>query len=220
VSDIAPIDPNHFVEQVEPLLEAKDLKGLLVLLQTRWTREQLEGLLSSPHTDARKVACLALGFVGATCCIPALATQLSDPDPMANEMAEHALWSIWFRASSPEANAFLAAGAAALEHRDFDKAEALFGEALRVDPDFAEAYNQRAIVHYLCERYAPSVSDCKAAVARMPCHFGAWAGMGHGYAHLGEIARALRSYKRALAINPHLKCVRQTVDELRHQQGT
>ena len=84
-----------------------------------------------------------------------------------------------------------------------------------MDPDFAEAYNQRAIAKYLQERYEESIRDCRRAVERMPCHFGAWAGMGHCHAHQGRAAEAIEAYERALLINPHLEGIRQAVDELR-----
>jgi len=51
---------------------------------------------------------------------------------------------------------------------------------------------QRAIVHYLSERFDESVEDCHRTVSRMPAHFGAWAGMGHCYAHLGKHVEAIR----------------------------
>src|SRR3984885_865642 len=91
------IDPVQFIELVHPLLEAKDLGGLLNLLKSRWEPQQIVELLRGDHTDARKVALLALGLVGKGCCIKELAHHLRDPDPVVNEMAEHALWSIWFR---------------------------------------------------------------------------------------------------------------------------
>jgi tetratricopeptide (TPR) repeat protein len=55
----------------------------------------------------------------------------------------------------------------------------------------------------------------------MPCHFGAWAGMGHCYAHLGKHAEAIRSYEKALEINPRLEGVRQGIESLREKsQGS
>jgi len=53
----------------------------------------------------------------------------------------------------------------------------------------------------------------------MPCHFGAWAGMGHCHAHVGRLDEALKSYERALSINPHLDGVREAVNELRGQSS-
>jgi tetratricopeptide (TPR) repeat protein len=53
----------------------------------------------------------------------------------------------------------------------------------------------------------------------MPCHFGAWAGLGHCHAHEGRFTQALQCYQQALSINPHLTCLAETCDELRQQGG-
>jgi tetratricopeptide (TPR) repeat protein len=163
----------------------------------------------------RKVAALALSLVGGRRCVADLARQLADPDPVVNQMAEHALWSIWFRLGEPPAHKCLLAGLEHLNHRDFDAAEESFSEAIALDPKFAEAYNQRAIVHYLREEYQPSIDDCMKAVDLMPEHFGAWAGLGHCHAHLDQTPQAIEAYEKALAINPHLDCVKQAVVELK-----
>jgi tetratricopeptide (TPR) repeat protein len=146
-----------------------------------------------------------------------LSQQLKDPDPMTNQMAEHALWSIWFRCGAACANKHLCRGSKAVERRDFDAAVQHFTQAIEADPSFAEPYNQRAIVKYLTERYQESIDDCRQAVERMPCHFGAWAGMGHCHAHLGQLNEALDCYKQALEINPHLEGIVEAVGELRRQ---
>ena len=212
-----PIDPDAFVALVQPLLASMDLKGLMHLIKSRWTSDQLEGLLASGHTDAKKVALLAVGLVGTDCCAVRLAKFLKDPDPVVHEMAEHAMWSIWFRMGSPEANHQLARGAQALERRDVEHAITHFDRAIALSPSFPEAYNQRALAHYLAERYEPSIADGQRTVERMPVHFGAWATMGHCHAHLGRPREAVECYERALALHPHLSCIRQAVGELKGQ---
>jgi len=210
------IDPARFVQLVQPLLVRKDLPGLLGLLKSNWQPEQIRDLLRSPHNDARKVALLALALVGPSCCAEELSHQLKDPDPMINDLAEHALWAIWLRSGkTQEVNQLVCRGAEALTSRDFPRAIELFNQAIRVDPDFAEAYNQRAIAYYLSEDYEKSIADCRRVIRRMPCHFGAWAGMGHCHAHRGEICPAIDCYQTALAINPHLNCIKETVGELK-----
>ena len=176
-------------------------------------------VLKGNHADARKVAALALGLLGDRNCIDSLAAQLADPDPMVNQMAEHALWSIWFRCGSDCANRLIMKGLDALTHRDFDVAVLHFSRAIEKDPDFAEAYNQRAIAHYLKEEWEESAQDCRKTIELMDCHFGAWAGLGHCYAHMHRVDEAIAGYERALKINPHLSCVRDAVKELRAAQS-
>jgi tetratricopeptide (TPR) repeat protein len=209
------IEPSQFIAAVQPLLEQQDAEGLLELVRTRWTKEQLKSILESDHLDARKVACLAMALAGEKCSIPCVAKQLQHSDPVVNQMAEHALWSIWFRCGNPDANHELCRGTRALNRRDLDCAMKHFTRAIDLDPTFAEAYNQRAITKYLAERYEESSADCREAVERMPCHFGAWAGMGHCHAHQGHLDQAVECYERALEINPHLDGIREAICEMK-----
>lgn len=211
------IHPDQFVAAVKPLLERQDLKGLLAVIKERWTADQIVSLLKRGHCDARKVAALALGLVGGRCCLEPLTEQLKDADPIVHEMAEHALWSIWFRAGSDSANCHLAKGAKAMEAGDYRQAIEHFSRSIALDPTFAEAYNQRALAHYLLEDFEDSIADCRKTVELMPCHFGAWAGLGHCYAHEGRLAEALDAYRHALSINPHIECIDEACAELKKQ---
>jgi tetratricopeptide (TPR) repeat protein len=215
---LEPIDPKQFVELVEPILARHDVNGLLSLVKSRWSPEQVRELLRSKHVDAKKVALLALALVGPSCCCDELAFHLRDPDPLINQLAEHALWAIWFRCGKTEqSNQLVCRGAEALEAKDLPGAVELFNQAIRSDPDFAEAYNQRAIAYYLMEDYEKSIADCRRAIRRMPCHFGAMCGMGHCHAHLQQIPQAIDHYEKALEMNPHIGCIREAVSELKKQ---
>ena len=211
------INPAEFVASVQPLLEAQDPDALLKLLKSRWDRQQIVSLLTCECCDTRKVAALALALVGGKCCLQDLGNQLNHPDPVVNQMAEHAMWSIWLRCGTPEANHELCCGTRALNRGDYELATCHFTHAIELDPTFAEAYNQRAIVKYLQERYCESLEDCTQTVERMPCHFGAWAGMGHCHAHIGRISEAVECYQKALAINPRLTGIKQALCELKQQ---
>jgi tetratricopeptide (TPR) repeat protein len=211
------IEPQTFVSVVRPLLESNDPQGLVDAIHTRWNTGQVARLLTSPDRDARKVALVCLAMVGDRCCIEAVQTQLADPDATINEMAEHALWSIWCRLGSAQSNAELCRGSKAMACRCIDQAIDHFDNAIAADPQFAEAYNQRAIARFLKEQFEESIADCRKAVRLMPGHFGALAGMGHCFLHLGQLDHALRAYERAIAINPQLHCVGQTVTEISRQ---
>jgi len=208
------IEPATFVKLAQPLLEANDVKGLHTLLKTNWTKEQIVSLLSCEDTDARKVAALALSLVGCKACIPEIAKQLLDSDPVVNQMAEHALWNIWFRCGCNEANDQIARGSQAMNCRNFERAVEHFDQAIAMDPNFAEAYHQRGIALYLQERYEESMKDCKRTTELMPCHFGAWAGLGHCYAHMHMLSEAKQAYEKALALNPHLECISEAIEEI------
>lgn len=195
-----------------PLLERRDVHALVSQVRQRWTHAQVASLLERGPCDARKVAALTLSLVGTPNCVRPLSKHLHDADPMVRQMAEHAMWSIWLRGgTTEEANAHLARGTQKLEHKDLDGAADEFTRAVVADPDFAEAYNQRAMVRYLQERFDESLSDCMKTVEREPLHFGAWAGAGHCHACLGQIDQAVECYRRAKEIHPGLACVDEII---------
>ena len=130
-------------------------------------------------------------------------------------MAEHAMWQIWFRGGCESANDLVARGAEALNQQKIDQAIEHLNDAIALSPDFAEAYNQRAIAYYLSERYDESIADCQQVVEKMPLHFGAWSGLGHSQLANGNVPEAIIAYEKALAVNPHLECIAELVEELR-----
>jgi tetratricopeptide (TPR) repeat protein len=211
---IEQIDPQSFVAAVRPALANKDLKALLATCKSQWTAAQIISLLSSPVCDARKCAALALSLVGCPACLEPLSIQLKDPDPMVNQMAEHAMWAIWFRCGTSESNQLLQKGSDLVSRREFDQAIEHFDRAIELSPNFAEAYNQRAIAHFLKEDFDRAIEDSQRTVNLNPDHFGAWAGMGHCHAHEGRVCDAVRCYKRVLEINPHHAGVKEALREL------
>jgi tetratricopeptide (TPR) repeat protein len=215
VSSVTPINPAEFVNTLTPFLEGQDLTGMVSAIGERWTHKQIADLFDCPDDDARKVAALAFGLVGGKCCLPKLLPLLRDPDAVVAEMSEHAMWSVWFRIGTPDANHQVCRGTRSLSRGDYEHAIEHFTRAADLDPTFAEAFNQRALAKFLLERYEDCIEDCRQAVRLMPYHFGALAGLGHCHAHQGRLVPALRCYEKALAINPRLDDVRQTVNELR-----
>jgi tetratricopeptide (TPR) repeat protein len=212
------IDAREFIDRLQPALKKQDWSALMATLRANWSTDQVLSLLDCAECDARKIAALSIGLIGESCCLPRLSRKLHDHDPMVVQMAEHAMWQIWFRSGPPHANQELARGAAALNLQDIDKALTHLDKAIRIAPDFAEAYNQRAIAHYLAERFDDSIADCRHTVQLMPVHFGAYAGKGHSHLAKGELSDALEAYEKALQINPHLECIRELVHELRERK--
>lgn len=207
------IDEKVFIEVVRPALAVGDATALAKEVGMRWKPCQVGKLLTSQDKDVRRVAAVALGMIGTQREVPALARALHDPDDCVNKMAEHSLWSVWFRSGRPEATKFFQSGVGRIEAEDYHGAVDAFGHALRQDPGFAEAYNQCAIAHYFLGEWDEAIKDCQHAIDLMPFHFGAMAGIGHCYCEKGDCAMALEYYRKALAINPRMHEIREVVEQ-------
>ena len=222
----APPCPQEFITTIQTSLNEGSLEEALRCVQSRWTVPQIIPLLKDKSADVRKVAALALSMIAGQskagpcgnvtdrAAIQPLAITLHDTDPMVTQMAEHALWSIWFRLGNCRAVALVKCGNTHLHHGNYTSAIEKFSQAITEDPHFAEARNQRAIAYYLAERFPESIDDCKAALALMPQHFGSMSGMGHCHAHLGQWRQARHCYRLALAIHPRLEGIQQSLQQI------
>jgi tetratricopeptide (TPR) repeat protein len=213
-AETATINAEEFISTLQPSLSQGRLEEAVAFVRERWTCPQVIQLLEDKSADVRKVAALALSLVGDQSAVKPLAVALHDKDPMVSQMAEHGLWAIWFRLGKPTAACLVKCGNTHMHHGNNECAIEKFSQAIQEDPGFAEAYNQRAIAHYLSERFEESIQDCKAALVHMPQHFGAMAGMGHCYAHLGQWAEARRCYRLALAIHPRLEGIEASLQQI------
>jgi tetratricopeptide (TPR) repeat protein len=63
--------------------------------------------------------------------------------------------------------------------------------------------------------YTKSLADCDEVLKRNPHHFGALSGYGMIYLQLDQPERALEYLERALAVNPNLSSVLETVEMLK-----
>ena len=196
-----------------------DEPGLVAELEAHWTPDELVALLNSNSDETAKVAATCLGAIGTWACCPALAAALRHDDSVVVAVAELALWQIWFRAGPSEACCRLYRAAHLMADERYRESVSLLDRIVADAPDFAEAYNQRAIAHYLTDRFVEAASDCRRALRLNHLHFAALAGLGHCLAHLGRLPEALEAYYGALNIHPRMNGVRQSITQIRSILG-
>ena len=178
-------------------------------------QEAREALRALADVETRRAAALWLGQKGLMDDAPALVQALRDQDPLVRTSAEQALWQVWSRSGDDEVDGLLALGIEQMSAREGDAAVETFSRVIARRPDFAEGWNKRATAHYLMGAYAKSLADCDEVLKRNPYHFGALSGYGMIYLQLDQPARALEYFERALAVNPNLSSVVDTVEMLK-----
>jgi tetratricopeptide (TPR) repeat protein len=180
-------------------------------VRERYTEGTLARLLNSADARTRRAAVLALGLIGTVEASAAVAAVLHDDDPLVQRFASDALWELWFRGGTAEQNRLLERAA---RGKDQSQARADLDSLIRQAPNFAEAYNQRAIWFFKRGEFARAVDDCEATLRLNPHHFGAAAGLGQCYLKLGKPRAALRAFRTAIEINPGLDHLRDTIRSL------
>jgi tetratricopeptide (TPR) repeat protein len=182
----------------------------------RYTEGTLLRLLSNPENATRRAALLALQLTGTMESNAAVAAQLHDEDAELARLAAEALWAIWFRGDNP-ANSEELKRLTVLGDRK--KALAGLDRLIKQAPHFAEAYNQRAIALFQLEQFERSLSDCERTLQLNAYHFGAQAGMGRCLLRLHKYKAALKAFRNALRINPHLDGIAETIRTLENAPG-
>lgn len=194
----------HALREFRTAVRANYLEGTLVRL------------LSHQSVEVRQAAILALGIVGTTQSNFAVAEALKDDDPLVRRFAHDALWEIWFRGGDAEQCWALQQ---ALQMNDLLEMQAALDDLIDAAPNFAEAYNQRAILHFRRGQFARCVADCKTTLRLNPVHFAAAAGLGQSYLKLKKPRAALRAFEKALAIFPTMNNLEDAVRTLQDVLG-
>jgi tetratricopeptide (TPR) repeat protein len=177
--------------------------------------EALADLGRADDVEARRAAAQRLADSGAMGDLPILTRALRDPDPLVRAFVEAAMWSVWSRSGDADVDRLFAIGVEQMSQRAFDAAVETFSQVIRRRPEFAEGWNKRATVYYLLGEYRKSLDDCDEVMARNPYHWGALSGYGMIYIQLDQPERALAYLERALAVNPNLDQVGQTIETLK-----
>ena len=181
-------------------------------------REQALASLRAGDVAVRRSAVQQLADSGVMADLPALAEALRDPDPVVRGFAESAMWSVWSRSGDADVDRLFAIGVEQMSQRQLDAAVETFSRVIQRRPDFAEGWNKRATVYFMLGDHRRSLADCDQVMARNPYHWGALSGYGMIYVQLDQPARAVNYLEKALAVNPNLDQVAQTLEVLKTLQ--
>jgi len=136
------------------------------------------------------------------------------PDEESAKAIEQRIWAVWMISGSDTCNLLMARVKAATDAKDYDLALKLLDAVVEIKPDYVEGWNQRATIYYLKDDYAHAIADIGQVLAREPRHFGALSGLGVILQEIGDDEDALKAYRDALKIDPHLENIPDTVKEL------
>jgi tetratricopeptide (TPR) repeat protein len=183
----------------------------------RYNEGTLHRLLDSADTRTRRAAILALGLMGTmNNSNEIIARMLHDDDRGVRQLAADALWTMWFRADTQSNNAELQR---LVDMRDRRRKREALDALIAKSPKFAEAYNQRAILHFQNREWLKAVTDCERVLKLNPYHFGAAAGMARCYMELGKHRAALKAFRNAQRINPGMEGIEDKIRALETALG-
>jgi len=132
-----------------------------------------------------------------------LLLDLKSSDPNIRERATSQLWRIWFWQKGKIPFEQIEESERLLAEGDVVSATSILDDLVDAVPDFAEAWNRRAVLRFMTQDYDRAIADCEKAIELNPVHFGALHGLGLCHAALGDYSAAIGAFRSALDIQPH-----------------
>ncbi len=139
--------------------------------------------------------------------------------PQQAVMIEAEIWKKWYERDSAIGGASMTEAIDAMGAGRYTIALNLLNNLVSNQPDFAEAWNRRATIHYLLGNYEDSLADIEQTLTLEPRHFGALSGVGLIMQQLGENEKALHAFEKVLEISPQNVGAAKSVKDLETKLG-
>ncbi len=94
-----------------------------------------------------------------------------------------------------------------------------YGEAVRLDPGFAAAFNNRGLIHMEIGQYYEAITDFTRALSLAPGMVNVYVNRAGAYRDIGKYKRALADYDLAIQLNPDLAEAYRHRGIIRHKLG-
>lgn len=180
-------------------------------VQRHYSPRQLERLMASGDVETRRAAAFFIGLVGDARSASVLASGMHDPDPEVCHRAEVASWQVWQRMGSAEDQARLIQIKESFQSQELHDAVSQASLLIQTSPDYAEAWNQRAMTYYELKRYRDAIPDCRRALELNPYHFGAASGLAKCYLKLDELPAALDALQMTAKLHPNMPGLQEQI---------
>ena len=152
--------------------------------------------------------------------LPGLFNKLQEASsPQQAVVIESEIWKKWYERDDKAGGTDMEAAVEAMNTGRYTVALSLLNNLVENHPDFAEAWNRRATLHYLLGDYEKSLTDIERTLTLEPRHFGAISGIGMIMLKLGKTDKAMHAFERVLDISPHNVGANKSVKELEKKLG-
>ncbi len=125
-----------------------------------------------------------------------------------------AIEKVWLDSGSHTVNLLMERALLAVNGQKLDQAIAILAAVTKIAPDYPEGWNQLAVAHFLKEDFDKALPPLIRALDLEPRHFKAMEGLAVLMREIGQKKSALKAFRRALELNPHLGQSRQAIEEL------
>src|ERR1051325_2128148 len=90
------------------------------------------------------------------------------PDADTAKQVEARIWALWVASGSDTANLLMSRVKTATDANDLELALRLLDALVKLKPDYVEAWNRRATIHYMRKEFGQSMQDIRQVLSREP----------------------------------------------------
>lgn len=129
--------------------------------------------------------------------------KIAPNESVAQEYA-NSIWQIWFRSGDSKIDTLMQQAMSERRSANYDGAIKILDQVIKLKPDYAEGWNQRATLYFMQQEYEKSLEDVARTLQLEPRHFGALSGRAVIRLRQGKPALAVQNLMQALEIHPYL----------------
>jgi tetratricopeptide (TPR) repeat protein len=140
----------------------------------------------------------------------------SDDEDAAKAVSD-AIERVWLHSGSATVDLLMERSMKAMTDKKNALALKLLDAVVDLAPDFTEAWNRRAYVHFVQKDTERALGDLRRALALDPNHFKALDGLAQILREMGQKKPALKAFRQLLDIHPYWSGAQQAVEELERE---
>jgi tetratricopeptide (TPR) repeat protein len=125
-----------------------------------------------------------------------------------------AIEKVWLLSGSATVDLLMKRVSILMNGKQLDTALQILNSIIEIAPGYSEGWNLRAVVYFAKKEFDNSLESLRHALALDPSHYKAIQGLGLLMKELGDKKAALKAFRHALSVHPHLEELRQTEREL------
>lgn len=138
-------------------------------------------------------------------------------DPVLAQKVMTTIERIWRMPGGDTVNLLIDRASDAADKNNPDLALKLLDAAVDLAPDYAEAWNRRAFVHYLKGDTERALGDLRRTLALEPNHFKALQGLAKILDEQGQKKGALKAMEQLYKVNPTTPGAKTTIENLKKE---
>ena len=138
-------------------------------------------------------------------------------DEDAAKAISDAIERVWLHSGSATIDVLMERAIKAMAQKNIDLALKMLDAVVDLAPDYTEAWNRRAFVHFVRKDTERALGDLRRALALDPNHFKALDGLAQILREIGQKKPALKAFRQLLDIHPYWAGAKEAVDELERE---